>query len=438
MPSLAQYSRAVAAKADVPTHLNERRATLGSLFTEWAHDELGADDRADLLENYLKECDFGEVQRVGNGHSLYAGAESAGPGRATVLVIGRHDVGDLADTDTITPDASLVGPGVAGRVGPTVAFAEGALAARRLVGDGPVNLNFLSLGEGDEFAGVASVLPSRPVDAAYLTNAISWSPHHPTLTIGSRGRLLVQLTLDAGHSVDDFSTSGAFRNPLTKMTQLLGSLRDTNGRIALPGFYDRAHPPDTRVRAAMYDDGHDPDEWAGHLLIARPEGGLSALERATMWPGVSVLGMEQHDNAPESAPGSVTATVAFYLVPDQRPVEIERSVREWFLAACPDDLRPAITVLAAHRPWRCEPETRAVVAQRMAALRLFGNRPIDVPAGGGAGAGEIAFALGAPVAFAGIAPPSRSLGTRRESLSWSHFDAGVELAAETCLQLRRA
>lgn len=427
----------MAAKADVPTHLNERRTTIGALFTEWAHDGLGADDRADLLENYLKECDFGEVQRVGNGHSLFAGADSAAAGRATVLVIGRHDVEDLAHSTSIAPDASLVGPGVAGRVGPTVAFAEGALAARRLVGDGPVNLSFLSLGDGDEFADVASILPSRPIDATYLTNAVSWSPHHPTLTIGSRGRLLVQLTLDAGHSVDDFSTSGAFRNPLTKMTQLLGSLRDTNGRIALPGFYDRAQPPDTRVRAAMYDNGHDPDEWADHLLIARPEGGLSALERATMWPGVSVLGIEQHDNALESAPASVTATVAFYLVPDQRPVEIERAIRDWFLATTPDDLRPTIAVLASHRPWRCESDARPVVAQRMAALRLFGNEPVDVPAGGGPGAGEIAFALGTPVAFAGIAPPSRSLGTRRESLSWSHFDAGVELAAETCLQLRR-
>lgn len=424
---------------------------MSSLFSDWAHAGGNLDDRTDLLEGYLKECGFGEVQRVGSGNSIHTGPALHDPNRPSVLVVGRHDIDDLAPSSEPAAEAALVGPGVASRLGPTVAFAEGALAARTLVGDGPVNLSFLSLGEGDTYNDVAGIVsadrgpgegapirPTQRLDAVFLTNAVCWAPHQPTLTVGSRGRLTVRLELDAGHAIDDFTTSGAFRNPLTKMTQLLGMLRAANGRIALPDFYERAHPPDTRLRAAMYDHGHDPDEWASHLLVARPEGGLSGLERASMWPGVSVLAIEHDNEAPAAAPAAVTATVAFYLVPDQRPVEIERSVRDWFLAVCPDELRPTITVVDSHRPWRSDAEAAPTVAQRMAALRLFGHEPIVVPAGGGPGAGEIAYALDAPVAFAGISPPSRSLGTRRESLAWSHLEAGAELAAETCLQLRRS
>jgi len=442
----------VAGKADVQTHLNERRSTLGSLFADWANAESSADGRIDVLESYLKECDFGEVQRVGSGRSVHTGPVGHDPKRPSVLVVGRHDIDDLGPPTDRASDAALVGPGIAGRLGPTVAFAEGALAARSLVGDGPVNLEFLSLGEGDTYNDVASIVspdaqdraehdtpirPTQQFDAVYLTNAVSWSPHHPTLTVGSRGSVVVELALDAGHPIDDFATSGAFRNPLTKMTQLLGSLRGADGRIVLPDFYERAHPPDTRLRAAMYDNGHDPDEWASHLMVARPEGGLSALERASMWPGVSVLSVAHDSAGRRSAPSRVVATIACYLVPDQRPVEIERSIRDWFQAVCPDELRPTVTVVDAHRPWRCDLESRPAIAQRLAALRLFGHEPIAVPAGGGPGAGEIAFALDAPVSFAGISPPTRSLGTRRESLSWTHLEAGAELAAETCLQLRR-
>ncbi len=413
------------------------------MFAEWAEQKLDADERAGIIERYLKEVDFGEVQRIGRGNSVFVGPERPTNGQQPassphVLVLGRHDVDDLEAGDPDRVEASLLGPGTASRFGPTIAFAEGALAARTLVGDGS-SFSLLSLGTGDSFEDINSVLTDFPVDAVYITNAVAWSPHHPTLTVGSRGGLVVQLTLDAGNPVDDYTTSGAFRNPLTKMVQMLGTMRGADGRITIPGFYDRAHPPEPAMRSSLYNDGHDPNEWAAHMHIARPEGGLSSLERATMWPGISVLSID-HDHGhgyASAAPASVTATVAVYLVPDQRPVEIERAVRDWFLAATPDDLRPTLVVRSSNRPWRCDPEAKPVASQALAALRIHGRRPILVPGGGAAGAGEVAFALDAPIAFAGIAPPSRSLGTRYESLSWSHFDAGVELAAQTCLQLRR-
>lgn len=433
----------MAGRADVPTHLDVRRTILDSLFDRWADPDLSAAERADIIQDHFDDLGLGKIERVGAGNSVYTEPEHPEAGRANVLVIGRHDVEDLAPGDPASGTAGaaaqglVTGPGVAGRLGPTIAFAEGAAAARELVGSGPLNLRFVSLGEGDRLTDVADIAPTAPVDCVIITNAVTFSPTHPTLSVGSRGQLTVQLRLDAGAAVDDFTTAGAFRNPLSKMMQVLGSLRSPTGRIALPGFYDRAFPPDTRVRSSMYDADHDPDAWADELSIARPEGGVSGLERVSMWPGVSALSMEHDTGGMGRAPRSVTATVAFYLVPDQRPIEIEQSIRQWFLDATPDELRPTVTILASHRPWRSDPDARPTVAQRLAALRVFGREPISVPAGGPPGAGEVAFALDAPLLFAGIAAPSRSFGTYHETMTRSTFDAGVELAAETCLQLRR-
>lgn len=429
----------MAGKADVQTHLNHRRRTLTSFFGEWASERLTPDERTALLEGYFSGADLGEARRVGSGHSLYVVPGTIDARRPNILVVGRHDIGDLtAASARRAAEASLVGPGTASRVGPTIAFAEGLQAARSLTVEDPINVTFLSLGEGDSFGDVAPGLFTGNIDAVFLTDALTWSPHHPTLTTGARGQLSVQLTLDAGSSVSDYPMSGALRNPLTKMTQILSSIRNADGRIVLSGFYERAHAPDAGVRAALHADGHDPNDWAEHLGVSRPGGGLSALERSTLWPGFSVLAIETDTNDGRTAPASVTATVGLYLVPDQRHAEIERSLRDWFVAEAPADLNPSVKVLSSTRPFRSAPECLPVAAQARAAFRLYGRHPILVPAGGPAGAGEIAFAIGAPVGFAGITRPSASFGTQTEHLAWSHFEAGVEMAAETALQLRRA
>jgi len=428
----------VAGKADVHAHLNNRRESIQGLFRDWSDLAASAADRAEMIERYFKESDCGEIRRIGSGNTIHVRSSARSQQRVKVLVVGRHDVNDLGSATRGTSSAgSSIGPGLASRLGPTVAFSEGFQAARELTVEDPVNIEFLSLGPGDTYADIATAVFTGNVDAVYLTNAVVWSPGHPTLTTGSRGQLVAELTLSAGAPINDFAVSGATRNPLTKMTQLLGELRDPRGRIALPGFYERARAPDAAIRQALSADGHDPNAWAQALNIATPGGGLSSLERASLWPGVSVLSITSDVNDGATAPGTVTATVAIYLVPDQRHVEIERSLRSWFQANAPADLHPSMKLTASSRPFRAAADSLAVQAQARATFRLYGRQPVLVPAGGPAGAGETAFALGCPIGFAGIARPSSTTGTVAEALPWAEFDSGVALAAETSLQLRR-
>jgi len=441
----------VASKADVSTHLNSRYAAVHELFGEWEA-EMNPEDRADLVEAYFKEAALGESQRVGNGASVYVSpTEAASSRQVNILVIGRHDVQDLVSPTVVSAaDATMQGPGTASRLGPTVAFGEGVQAARALTGDDRVAVSFLSLGEGDSVSNLSAILPTAGVpsitipsisktgpDAVFLTNSTSWSPQHPTITTGCRGELTVQLSLQAGQNFDDFLGSGALRNPLTKMAQILGKLRDDRGRIAIDDFYNRAQAPGDDARAALSAGGHDPDQWAERADIARFSGRLSTLERATLWPGFSVLDIGTDSPSTTRSPASAVATVAFYLVPDQRHSEVEAAVRRWFLDSAPAELRPSIHVLSSTRPFRESVDSLAIAAQTRAAYRVHGQQPIHVPAGGPAGSGEVSYMVGAPVAFAGISPPSATFGTTHEALPWSQFSVATELAAETILQLRR-
>ena len=69
------------------------------------------------------------------------------------------------------------------------------------------------------------------------------SPKHPALTYSLRGIIAFEITLH-GPSRDLHSGvfGGAVDNPAMALSQLLGKLRDKNGRIAIPGFYDDVTP----------------------------------------------------------------------------------------------------------------------------------------------------------------------------------------------------
>lgn len=427
----------MAGKADVEAHLSERRPALVDWFEEWNDDTPTASDRTSQLSRYLESLHLGEITRVGKGNSLLMSPSVPNPRRSNVLVVGRHNVGDLQPAAPHDVDGGLTGPGAASRVGPLMAFAEGACAAAARTADDPLNVTFLSLGDGDRLLDVSSLLSGRSFGAAFMTSATAWSPHYPTLSTGARGRLIVELELAAGASTPDFVTSGAVRNPLTTMTQLLGSLRNNKGQITIPGFYDRAQRPDLDLRATFGSAASDLDAWVHDLGVARPQGSLTSSERASMWPGISVLAIESPATSNAHTPQQTTARLAVYLVPDQRYIELEQALRAWFLTSAPADLNPTMRVLASTRPFRGLADSRAIKAQRRAAQRLLGREPVLVPAGGPPGSGELAFAVAAPLGFAGVAPPVYANQSSTETLPWSYFEAGVRLAAETCLQLRR-
>ena len=428
----------MAGRSDVRHHLAQRRFGIAESFEAWADPALTDDERTDIVENYFTVAKLGEIQRIGQ-NSVFCSAGSSST-RATLLVVGRHDLTGLSvgTTPRIDDGQTLQGPGVGSRFGPTIAFAEGVQAARTAIGEEPMSVSFLSLGHGDTFASVTSALFLGHIDAIVMTNAVAWSADHSAITTGARGQLVAELALSAGQSHNDFVTSGAFRNPLSKLTQILGSLRDDRGRIVLPGFYSRAHRPDDERRRVFNENADLASSWAENLGTARPAGGLTSLERAALWPGVSVLTCSGDQSDGYAMPGAASATIAFYLIPEQRHAEVESALREWFLELAPPDLNPTIKLLSSSRPYRSPGDSVLLTSQRRAAKSLGARSTLLVPGGGPTGAGEIAYGLGAPVAFAGLISPENGFGTSAESLPRNRFESGIAMAAETVLQLRNA
>lgn len=391
-----------------------------------------------VVEAYLTSTNLGDVRAVGES-SVYLERTRGGDDAPTVLVLGSHDATGLVPANQTTPVAqaqeTTVGAGIGSLFGPTVAFVEGVKADAEAGIAESINLKVLSVGPQDRAESCLAAVGMDDIDAIFATNSIAWDLEQPTLTTGARGRLVLQVSVDGGQALRDEVFAGAVRNPLGRLGQLVGSLRDDRGRIAIPGFYERAVMPSDTDRAALRTGGFDPNSWIAGMQLSRPTGSLSALERSTLWPVVSVLDIAPTDHDLSTTPAGATATLAFYLVPDQRPVQVEAAVRSWVTDQLPDNLASTVSVTSMARPYRADPANIALAAQIGAARRISSQAPTLIPGGGASGAGEITYLTGAPVAFAGLIGPAQGWGTMAETLPWPLLERGIHMAAATSAAL---
>jgi acetylornithine deacetylase/succinyl-diaminopimelate desuccinylase-like protein len=224
-----------------------------------------------------------------------------------------------------------------------------ALDALRANGRQPaVNLKLFL--EGEEEQGSPHLTEILRRNAALLA-ADAWilcdGPVHPTRRLqvyyGARGVTGLELTvygpvrpLHSGHY------GNWAPNPAVELAYLVASLRDEEGRILIPGFYDdvRALTPAERqaVAAMPAVEGQLQDE----LGLGRTEGGGARLQDRLMDPALNVRGLraaEVGEAAANAIPTEAQVSIDFRLVPDQTPQKVKERVESflrskgWFLVS---------------------------------------------------------------------------------------------------------
>ena len=105
--------------------------------------------------------------------------------------------------------------------------------------------------EGEEEVGgegIARFVASKPADLkadfALVSDTELFAPGLPTLCVGLRGMIYTELEV-RGAKTDLHSGmyGGAAPNPFVSLAQILARLKDEDGHILIPGFYDDIIPP---------------------------------------------------------------------------------------------------------------------------------------------------------------------------------------------------
>ncbi len=323
-------------------------------------------------------------------------------GAPTILVYGHYDVQpeDPVERWTTPPfqptlaGDRLYGRGVSDDKGPLlvpIAVAEAFFAAR---GGLPVNVKFLL--EGEEEVGsrhLEGVLREHgalfSADVVVSADGAMWRIDEPSITVANRGLCGLEVTVQGpGKDLHSGRHGGGVVNPLHALAQLIASLHDADGRVAVAGFYDRVRELSPAERAEIaalpfYDAKYLAQVGA---TAAAGEPGYSTLERQWTRPTVEVNGMWGGYQGPGQktiVPGEAHAKLTCRLVPDQDPDEIVALVARHLERHAPPGARLSVTP-GDHgaRPASIARDHWIVRAAEAALERVTGVRPLIVRMGG--------------------------------------------------------
>jgi acetylornithine deacetylase/succinyl-diaminopimelate desuccinylase-like protein len=324
------------------------------------------------------------------------------PGKKTMLVYGHYDVQppDPLERWTSAPwsptmrDGRLYARGVSDDKGPMLIPIEVARAFFAVAGRLPINIKFMF--EGEEEIGSrhldAFIRDHRTLlaaDAVLSADGAMWRVDEPSLTVSSRGLCGLEIALSAASKdLHSGRHGGGVANPLHAMAQLVASLHDRDGRVAVDGFYDDVReltrPERDAIAALPYDEN------AYLAQVGAPSGfgepGYSTLERQWARPTLEVNGMWGGYQGPGQKtviPSEAHAKITCRLVPDQRPEDVLARVVRHIEAHRLEGTRLSVSPAdhgspAAH----IAPDHFALRAAGRALQATYGKRPLAVRMGG--------------------------------------------------------
>jgi acetylornithine deacetylase/succinyl-diaminopimelate desuccinylase-like protein len=121
-------------------------------------------------------------------------------------------------------------------------------------------------------------------------------------------------------------------NPAVVLAHLLATLRDTDGRIRVTGYYDDVRPLTAEERQALADvPDVDADLRRAFGLAATEAGGARLVERILL-PALNLRGIEAGRvgaAAANAIPTEATASIDLRLVPDQTPEKARRRIEAY-------------------------------------------------------------------------------------------------------------
>ena len=399
-------------------------------------------DRAGLQHSRLIE---------GEGNPLVCAEWTAAAGKPTLLLYGHYDVQPPDPLDEwISPpfepairDGNIYARGAADDKGQLFILMEAVARMLRDNGRLPVNVKFLI--EGEEESGgehiekyVATKPPDLKSDAALICDTSMFAPDLPTITTGLRGIVYGEIHVQGPrtdlHSGD---YGGAAPNAVEAAAQIIAALKDRDGRIRIPGLYDRVKKPSAAEQSAWASLPFHPDEFrekeiGSTALAGEPE--APVLERIFARPTLELHGIRGGfvgEGAKTVIPARAVAKISLRLVPDQRPDEVVKQLEAAIAQAVPRGVTASFKLLSSAPPSVVDTDSPFIRKAADAMKKIFRHDTVYVRCGGSIPiVGLFKEALGIPSVMMGFGLPDDNIHAPNEKFSIANYSRGIDAMIE--------
>jgi acetylornithine deacetylase/succinyl-diaminopimelate desuccinylase-like protein len=269
-------------------------------------------------------------------------------------------------------------------------------------------------------------------NAVLVSDTEMLGKNRPSIIYGLRGNLNCELEVrGAKHDLHSGRYGGAVLNPLQALSEMVAGLHDRQGKVAIPGFYQRVRQlePTERqqIRCACKRDKQILSDL--DLPMGWGEPGYNLYERMTIRPALTINGLQGGYTGTGSKsviPRRGIAKFSMRLVPNQEPAEIARLLQNYITKNTHPAVRSRLTFTSASRPVLLPKNSSVMLAATRAIEQTWGVPPVFTRSGGSIPLVEQLYRkMRVPIVLLGFGLPDDDIHAPNEKMNLTNFFQGV-------------
>lgn len=407
------------------------------------------------LKNYMESMGLKTELIQTSGHPTLLAGYEIDPDKPTLLLYGHYDVQpvdpiELWQTPPFSPvirDGSVFARGAQDNKGQIFYCIQAVKYLLEEEGTLPLNIKFLIEGEEETGSlGLSKILPSikDSIKADYVVVVDVGIPakDEPAITLGLRGIITFDIHLKGSkNDLHSGMYGGLAYNPNHALVKVLASLRDENGKIAIPNFYD-----DVKDLSALEREEYDL-EFDDMSYLAQtgfpPTGGeetFSPGERRATRPTLEINGINggyTGDGFKTVIPKEAHAKISCRLVPNQDPEKIGLLVKNHIQKIVPKGIEVEVDFhLGKGMPVRLTKDSSLAKAFAESYESIFKKKCRYILEGASIPiAAELKNASGGDLLLVGLGLPEDLIHAPNENFSLDRFKKGFCIIAGALFNL---
>lgn len=383
------------------------------------------------------------------GHPVVYGQKIIDPKAKTILIYGHYDVQppeplEKWNSDPFEPeihDGAIWGRGANDDKGQLFMHIK---AFEYMLESGKLRHNVKFLFEGEEEIGSPS-LPAwikshkklLKADICLVSDTTMISEKVPSINCGMRGLSYLEVkVIGPNKDLHSGHYGGAVANPIQVLCEMISKLIDEDGRVTVPGFYDKVVELSKADRKMLAKAPFDMKEYKEFLDVKelRGEKGYTPLERTGIRPCLDVCGIYggyTGEGAKTVLPSEASAKISMRLVPNQRSSEITKLFAKYFKSLAPKCVKVEVKQHEGGDGFLIPITSSAYKAASRAIAEVYGIEPVPSRGGGSiAVLAEVQKILGIDPLLMGFGLERDTIHSPNESYLLKQFFGGMESIAK--------